>query len=103
MLEMHSSIPPTLPFPVSFGCLGQPNYIVHVKICAFKSVPSHWNVSQYATTNEHKNTFFCFVLHMNLIFKYIYNVLVVCLFSFPYFLYQKDVCEQSSRCWALWN
>lgn len=40
---------------------------------------------------------------MNLIFKYIYNVRImfwwfVCLFSFPYFLYQKDVCEQSTSC-----
>jgi len=44
--------PPTLPFPVSFGCLVQPNYIVHVKICALKPVPSPWNISQYATNQQ---------------------------------------------------
>ncbi len=60
MLEIHSSFPPTLPFPVSCGCLGQPNYIVHVKICAFKSAPSQWNASQLCNqqTYEHRNTFF---------------------------------------------
>jgi len=100
--------PPTLPFAVSFGCLVQPNYIVHVKICALKPVPSPWNISQYVT-NQQINTkilFCCFVLHMNLKFKYIYNVRMMFwwfVFFFPYFLYQKDVCEQSTRCWALWN
>lgn len=86
---MHSSIPPTLPFPVSCGRLRQPNNIVHVKICAFKCVPSQWNASQLCNKWTQKH-FFCFVLHINLIFKNIYNVKMmfwwfVCLFFLSIF------------------
>lgn len=61
MLEVHSSFPPTHPFPCCCGCLGQHNYKVYGRICAFKSAPSQWNASQLCSQAiKYTKNLYCF-------------------------------------------